>query len=242
MDEEAGSGRDDRTDETSPAFEAKLHSKGVEFGESDSSLLRAIDEAGSLNAAASALGRSYSHAHRRLRTLEGGFGTLAETTRGGSEGGGTALTGRADRLLARYERLRTEFSGVAEVSETVFQGAVVDRTGDVAVVATDAGNLHAVAPGAASAVYVTIRADTVALHRTEGEAPGENTSARNQLTGSVIGVEQVDGLASIDVAVGADTPLTALLTAASCRGLALREGTDVVATFKTTATRVTPQR
>lgn len=242
MNERTGSGGDGRVRDTSPAFEAKLHSNGVEFGTSDSNLLRAIDEAGSLNAAASALGRSYSHAHRRLRTLEEAFGGLVETRRGGSEGGGSALTARADRLLGRFERLRTAFSGVAEVTETVFQGAVVDRTGRVAVVETDAGQLHAVAPGDASAVHVTVRADTVTLHRSEGEAPGRNSSARNQLTGTVVEVELLDALARIELAVGADRPLTALLTAQSYRRLALTEGTAAVASFKTTATRLTPQR
>jgi molybdate transport system regulatory protein len=242
MDEETGSDSNRKTGDTSPAFEAKLHSGGVEFGERDSDLLREIAGTGSLNAAASALGRSYSHAHRRLQTLETAFGTLVETQRGGREGGGSALTARADRLLARFERLRAEFSGVAEVTETVFRGEVVDRTGSVAVVETDAGRLHAVAAGDASAVNVTVRADTVTLHRSGGEAPAGNTSARNQLTGTVVGIEGLHALARVEIAVGADRPLTAVLTARSRRELSLDERTGVVASFKTTATRVTPRR
>jgi molybdate transport system regulatory protein len=237
MDEQRGPG-----EELSPAFDAKLHSEGVEFGRSDSALLRAVDEAGSLNAAASALGRSYSHAHRRLTELEEAFGPLVESSRGGAGGGGSALTDRANRLLARFERLRTEFSGVAEVTETVFPGQVVDRTGSVAIVETDAGRLHAVAPGDLSAVHVTVRADTVTLRRPEGERPVAETSARNQLSGTVVGIDRRDGLAGIEIAVGADRPLTALLTVESCRQLALSGGARVVASFKTTATRVTPQR
>lgn len=222
------------------AFETKLHSGGVEFGRTDSTLLRAVDEAGSLNAAASALGRSYSHAHRRLATLEEAFGPLVESRRGGADGGGSALTDRADRLLARFERLRTGFSGVAEVTETVFPGQVRDRTGSVATVETDAGLLHALAPVEASSVGVTVRADTVTLHRADG-GPVAETSARNRLTGTVLGVEKQDRLAHVTVDVGADRPLTALLTVGSCERLAIAPGTAVVASFKTTATRVTPQ-
>jgi molybdate transport system regulatory protein len=256
MDEHTGSGRtadapesdwsDDAEPEhggtdTSAAFEAKLHSDGVEFGRSDSALLRAIDDAGSLNEAASVLGRSYSHAHRRLATLEGAFGSLVESQRGGADGGGSVPTARAFQLLARFERLRTEFSGVADVTETVFRGQVVDRTGDVVVVETEAGPLHAVAPVAGTAVHVTVRADTVTLHHADGEVPGVETSARNRLAGRVGGIERRDGLAQVTLDVGADRPLTALLTVESARRLDLERGVEVVASFKTTATRVTPQ-
>ncbi len=226
--------------DTSAAFETKLHRGDVEFGRRDSALLRAVDETGSLNAAASALGRSYSHAHRRLSTLEAAFGPLVESQRGGAGGGGSALTDRAGRLLARFERFRTELSGVAEVTETVFRGEVRDRTGTVVTVETDAGLLHALAPVEESTVGVTVRADTVTLHRSDEDSVAE-TSARNRLPGTVVGVEQQDRLASVSVDVGANRPLTALLTVGSCERLAIASGTEVVASFKTTATRVTPQ-
>lgn len=129
---------DRRAVETSPAFEAKPHSDGTEFPKSDSALLRGVDETGSLNAAALVLGRSYSHAHRRLRALESLFGSLVKSRPGGEDGGGSASTARAERLLARFERLRTAFSGVTGVTETVSPGETVNRTGGV-VVETGAG-------------------------------------------------------------------------------------------------------
>lgn len=236
--EATGSGDDG---ETSPAFEAKLHRGGEEFGRSDSTLLRAVDETGSLTEAASALGRSYSHAHRRVAALERAFGQLVESRRGGADGGGTVLTPRADRLLTRFDRLRTEFTGVAEVTETVFEGQVVDRTGSVVLVETAAGRLHAVATGEEDAVHVTVRADTVTLHRSDSERAVAEVSARNQLNGTVVGVAREDGLARIRIDVGASRPLTALLTVESARQLSLAEDTGVVASFKTTATRVTPK-
>lgn len=223
----------------SATFEARLHSTGVSFESGDSALLRAIDETGSLNAAADSLGRSYSHAHRRLATLEAAFGTLVDTQRGGSGGGGSRLTERAYRLLATFERLRTELSGVTEVTETVFEGQVVDRTGRVVTVETSAGRLHAVAGTDATAVSVTVRADSVTLSEDTDAPPA--TSARNRLHGTVAGVEKRDGIARVAVAVGADRPLAALLTAESRRRLRLTAGSRVLASFKTTATRATPQ-
>lgn len=230
--------RDTDEEGLSPTFEAKLHSEGVEFGRDDSALLRAIDEGGSLNEAASALGRSYSHAHKRLLALEEAFGSLVESQRGGTGGGGTTVTERGHQLLARFERLRTEFSGVAGVTETVFQGEITDRTGRVVEVETEAGPLHALTPVADTAVYVTIRADTVTLHPFDDD-PDLETSARNQLTGTVIDIDEGDGIAHVGIDVGAPRALTALLTVESCQRLVLDAGVEVLASFKTTATRVT---
>ena len=94
-------------------FEARLQADGVTFEGRDATLLRAVDSEGSLNAAATSLGRSYSRCHERLADLEDAFGPLVERTRGGSGGGGSRLNDRARALLARFERLRAEFSGVA---------------------------------------------------------------------------------------------------------------------------------
>lgn len=223
------------------AFDAKLHAGGVTFGADDAALLRAIDDAGSLNAAADALGRSYSRAHKRLGELEAAFGALVEAQRGGAGGGGSVLTDEARRLLARFERLRTEFSGVTDVDETVFEGQIVERTGELAVVETAAGRLRALAPPGATAVSVTVRADTVVLHDVDAAPPPSETSARNRFTGTVVDVDEQEAIASIGLDVGADHPLVALVTAASKRALDLRSGTEVVASFKTTATRATPR-
>jgi len=78
------------------------------------------------------------------------------------------------------------------------------------------------------------------LYRADG-GPGAETSARNRLSGTVLGVEKQERLARVSVDVGADRPLTALLTVGSCERLGITSGTAVVAPFKTTATRVTPQ-
>jgi len=225
----------------SPAFDTKLHADSVSFEGDDAALLRAVDEAGSLNAAADALGRSYSRAHKRLARLEGAFGPLTESRRGGAGGGGSALTDRGWALLVRFERLRSGLTGVAEAEETVLAGEVVDRTGEIAAVETAAGRLRALAPPDATAVFVTVRADTVTLQDAEAAPPAAETSARNRFEGVVRGVERGESVVTAAVDVGADRPFVALVTARSSDMLDLQPGTAVVATFKTTATRATPR-
>lgn len=229
-------------DPTAPAsaFEARLRAGGVTFDDRDAALLRAVAEEGSLNAAASALGRSYSRAHGRLGELEGVFGPLVERTRGGAGGGGSTLTDGARALLARYDRLRAEFTGVAEATETVVEGRVVDRTGELAVVETDVGPLRALTPPDAEAVQVTLRADAVTLHAPEDAPPAGGTSARNRIEGVVRAVEVGEAIGTVTVDVG-DVTLAALVTVESVERLELAPGDPVVVTFKATATRAVPR-
>jgi molybdate transport system regulatory protein len=227
-----------------PAFEARLRADGVTFDDRDATLLRTVAEEGSLNAAASALGRSYSRAHGRLGELEGAFGPLVERTRGGAGGGGSRLTDGARALLARYDRLRAEFTGVAEATETVVEGRVVERTGELAVVETDVGRLRALTPPDAEAVQVTLRADAVTIHAPADAPPAGGTSARNRLEGVVEAVEVGEAVGTVTVAVDGreeNVALAALVTVESVERLGLAPGDPVVVTFKATATRAVPR-
>ncbi|MFC7156620.1 TOBE domain-containing protein [Halomarina halobia] len=221
-------------------FDARLREGDVAFDARDATLLRAIDDGGSLNAAAAELGRSYARAHARLADLEAAFGPLVERQRGGSGGGGSRLTGNATRLLARFDRLRSAVSGTVEAEETVVSGRVVDREGELATVETAAGSLRALAPADADAVQVGVRADAITLHPS-GDAPRTGaTSARNRLRGSVTAVDRGEAIARVAVDVGTDAPLVALVTVDSVERLGLAPGKPVVATFKATATRAVP--
>lgn len=222
-------------------FDARLQSEEVAFADRDAVLLRAIDDAGSLNRAADALGRSYSRSHGRLKELEAAFGPLVERRRGGASGGGSTLTEPARELLARFDRLRAGYSAIAETSEAVLPGTVVERSGELGTVETAAGPVGALVPPAADAVDVTIRADAVTLHE-PGDTPANGaTSARNRFEGRVAAVERGAAISHVTVDVGAATTLYALVTEASRRQLALEPGTVVVASFKATATRATPR-
>ncbi|MFB6171397.1 MAG: TOBE domain-containing protein [Haloarculaceae archaeon] len=220
-------------------FDARLRADGVAFTERDAALLRAVDEVGSLNRAADDLGRSYSRSHQRLGVLEDAFGALVERQRGGPSGGGSTLTDRGRELLAAFDRLRASYTSVAETTEAVMEGTVVERTGEIGTVATDAGSIRALVPPDVEAVQVSFRADAVTLHDPADVPAANATSARNRLDGRVVGVEQGEAVSQVTVDVGATDPLFALVTEDSRRTLALEPGRRVVASFKATATRAT---
>ncbi|WP_049996152.1 TOBE domain-containing protein [Halococcus sediminicola] len=222
-------------------FDAQFDKSGVGFDERDAALLRAIDDHGSLNAAADALGRSYSRSQRRVVALEEAFGPLVARKRGGSGGGGSSLTEAAHDLLAAFDRLRAEFTGVAEVGETVLSGTVADRDGELATVETLAGSVRAIVPATARDVRLAVRADAVTLHA-PGATPESETSARNRFRGTVVDIDGGDALARVALDVGTDTRLLALVTRESIATLDLAPGDDALASFKATATRATPAR
>ncbi|WP_227355206.1 TOBE domain-containing protein [Haladaptatus salinisoli] len=234
---------DGRTEDDSPraAFDAQLVAGGVSFGAQDARLLRTIDDAGSLNAAATALGRSYAHAQRRVVELEGGFGALVERERGGASGGGSTLTENARSLLQRFRRLAAESSGLAEVDETVLDGTVVERDGEFGLVRTDAGVVRALVPPDSDAVEVCLRSDVITLHSPESAPRGDETSARNQFVGEIRGVDRGEKIARVAVDVGTGAPFLALVTTTSVERLGLEPGAEVVASFKATATRAVPR-
>jgi molybdate transport system regulatory protein len=225
-----------------PDVTPELRAGEVTFGAADARLLRTIDEHGSVSAAASELGRSRARATGRLDDLEAAFGSLVERTRGGTGGGGTELTPDARTLLARFDRLRTALSGVAAAEECVLEGRVLDRDGELATVGTPVGEVRALTPAEADRVQVSLRADAVTLHAPDEAPPAGGTSARNRLRGEVAVVDRGESVAHVRVLVdGADgaVELVALVTLESVDRLGLAAGTDVVATFKATATRAT---
>lgn len=240
VDADADVGSNGRAGSTADAgFEASLRAGGERFDASDAALLRAVDEAGSLNAAADALGRSYSRAHERLTALEAAFGPLVERQRGGPGGGGSRLTDRGREVLAAFDRLRTAYSGIAEVEATVLPGTVVSRDGELGTVETPAGRVRALVPAGADDVDLRLRADAVTLHATGAAPPGGATSARNRFEGTVVAVDRGESVARVTVDVGTPDPLVALVTMASVEKLQLEPGRPVVASFKATATRGT---
>jgi molybdate transport system regulatory protein len=223
--------------EFSTEFDARIGHGDVTLAARDVELLRAIDEHGSINAAATALGRSYSRAQQRIVELEGAFGDLVERKRGGSGGGGSQLTDEARTLLSRYDRLRAEFSGVAETAETVLEGRVVDREGELATVETPAGAVRAIVPRNGDEVRLTLRADAVTLQSPSRSPDPNRTSARNRLRGTVLTIDAGESVALVTVDVGGEIELSALVTTASVDRLKLHRGTPVVVSFKATATR-----
>jgi molybdate transport system regulatory protein len=223
---------------------ATLRAGEVTVDETDVALLGAIDTEGSLNAAAEALGRSYSRAHNRLTDLEAALGPLVERERGGSGGGGSALTNDARALLARFARIRAVLDGAASAEEVVLSGTVTDREGELVTVETGLGVVRALAAetavGVGQRVDVTLTADAVTLHDPAGSPAAGETSARNRLRGTVGRIDEREAVATVTVGVAPAQSLSVLVTRASVAGLGLEPGSDVVATFKATAARATP--
>lgn len=221
-------------------FEAQLHLGDVVFRADDAALLRAVDEHGSLHSAAGALGRSYSRTHGRVEALEDAVGPLLERRRGGTGGGGSELTEEARRLLARFARLEAALADTAEVEEVVVEGRVTERAGELASVETRAGELTAVLFEPADWVNVTLRADAVTIHAPADAPIEDGTSARNRFPGTVESVDHRESVARVSVGVGGGVTIEALVTVESVERLDLQPGTEVVASFKATATRATP--
>jgi molybdate transport system regulatory protein len=68
-------------------------------------LLRAIDETGSISAAAEKMQVSYHRAWEKIHEMETRLGlALVETQTGGSHGGGAQLTATARDYIARFDR------------------------------------------------------------------------------------------------------------------------------------------
>lgn len=226
--------------EALPEFDVYLRREGMELSERDMRLLQAIDEHGSINAAAAELGRSYSRAQQRIVELEDAFGDMVDRTRGGPSGGGSTLTDGARTLQNRYERLRVEFGGVAETAETVLSGRVRSRTGRLATVATEAGTVRALVPTDCVETRLVIRADAVTLQAPADTPSPDATSARNRLEGRVTQIDAEPALQHVSVDVGAPAAVRAIVTTDSVERLGLAVGSPVVASFKATATRGIP--
>ncbi|MFB6360573.1 MAG: TOBE domain-containing protein [Halobacteriales archaeon] len=239
-----GSGQEprDRDSEDSVDFEVRIAQSGAVFDPRDADLLRATDEHGSLNAAVDALGRSFAHAQRRVVDLEEAFGSLVERHRGGPGGGGSELTATARELLARYSRLRAEFSGVAAAPHTVLPGTVIERDGELASVTTTIGTVRSLAPPGAEEVEVSIRGDAVTLDTAVDGSDAVETSALNRFRGTVERIESGQTVATVECSVGTETRLSALVTRSSLERLGLEPGAAIVASFKATATRAVPRR
>lgn len=217
-------------------FSPHLSVEDVTITDRDVEMLRAIDEEGSMHSAASALGRSYPHLQRRIVEIESAVGSLTRRARGGAGGGGTELTGDARALLRRFDRLRVALSGVTDIPESVIQGRVLDRSGALATVETAAGTIQARVPRSATTVDIAIRADAVVLIEAGLAATGQ-TSLQNQLSGVVSAVALEQTIATITLDLGEEATLRALVTAESVERLGVEEGLELVAAFKSTATR-----
>ena len=77
------------------------------FGDGPAMLLRAVEEKGSLRAAAISMNMAYTKALKLMKNAEEALGfQLTERTTGGKDGGGSSLTPEGKEWLTRYEDYR----------------------------------------------------------------------------------------------------------------------------------------
>lgn len=85
------------------------------FGYGISEILKAVERAGSIKAAAESLGKSYRYVWGRVKKAERALGErLVETRVGGKGAGRSSLTERAKRLVADFDAMRQRMFDVAE--------------------------------------------------------------------------------------------------------------------------------
>lgn len=97
-------------DRLRPRVKVWLESDGeYVFGFGLSEILKAVESAGSIKAAAAGMGKSYRYVWGRIKRAEKSLGEpLVETRVGGREAGRSRLTPLAGRLIEKYDALRRQ--------------------------------------------------------------------------------------------------------------------------------------
>lgn len=97
------------------SLSVRLFRGGKCFGPGIAELLRRVDGARSLRAAAAEMGMAYSKAWRIVKECEGALGIrLLHSTTGGHGGGGAELTPEGREMLDRYEAFAGGVNAEAE--------------------------------------------------------------------------------------------------------------------------------
>jgi len=100
-----------RHKEVRPEFQVRprlYRGADIAIGPGKADLLEAVHRAGSIAAAAEAMGMSYMRAWMLIRTMNGCFkAPLVQTKRGGSKRGAAILTETGRTVLALYRRIET---------------------------------------------------------------------------------------------------------------------------------------
>jgi molybdate transport system regulatory protein len=89
--------------------------KAIAMGPGKADLLHAIEETGSISAAARAMGMSYRRAWLLVDTMNQSFkAPVVETATGGQKGGGALVTALGQEVLQRYEQMEAKAAASVE--------------------------------------------------------------------------------------------------------------------------------
>lgn len=91
------------------------------FGEGPYRLLLAVEETGSLRAAAQSMGMAYTKALKLMKNAESALGfPLTQRAAGGRDGGGSILTAGGKEWMAKYEAYKNACVAVNQQLYTEF--------------------------------------------------------------------------------------------------------------------------
>jgi molybdate transport system regulatory protein len=97
-----------------------MQGDAIAFGPGKADLLQAIEQCGSISAAAREMGMSYRRAWLLVEEMNSCFSTaLVSTATGGARGGGAVVTEFGQAVLARYRRMqkKAETSIAADLAQ-----------------------------------------------------------------------------------------------------------------------------
>lgn len=98
-------------------------SRNEMIGPGKARLLQLIDETGSISAAGRAMGMSYKRAWSLVETMNAMFSSpLVESSRGGTKGGGAALTDTGAEVLRLYRLIEEQAASASATSVEALKG------------------------------------------------------------------------------------------------------------------------
>ena len=96
------------------------------IGPGRADLLELIAETGSISEAAKRMGMSYKRAWSLVQALNGGFGVLVVSSRGGAGQGGASLTPLGQRVLDHYRAMESKTQQAIAEDVAALRSAIVD--------------------------------------------------------------------------------------------------------------------
>ena len=100
-----------------------LMGAAVALGPGKADLLDAVDQAGSISAAARAMGMSYRRAWILIEAMNRDFKEpLVQTSAGGSGGGGAQVTAAGNEALRRYRAMENKATAAVKKEMSAFAG------------------------------------------------------------------------------------------------------------------------
>ncbi|MFW6436200.1 MAG: hypothetical protein ACOCYZ_01035 [Halococcoides sp.] len=176
-----------------------------------------------------------------MLTLEGTLGDLVDRQRGGSGGGGSALTATGTAMLDQFEALEATRTGPWIGARTTLDGRVLSRDDDMVAVETAAGRVRArliereVASGT-ERVTVSVPA-SAAFIEAPAIPPSAGPPGLDRLCGRIDAIDRSNGLARVGARIAGDGRAVAIEPLDRLAKLSVGSGSTVTIAFNPAAAR-----